>query len=253
LALTHFRLEVPIRDFVEQVASWLLFTIPGYPPINGFKATILVNTVFWSLVYEWKFYLVLPFIAALAAVGRPWIAAVGVGLCIALFSQSQIEWLFVAGCIAAYVVRLESVRTWLIRPAASIAALASIAATARFHPLAYNTLGAILLFFPFLVFAAGNSLFGALTCRPARVLGLLSYSVYLLHNWLLYLVSRLVNHFTPVADLSAGLYWILGLVVAVVTVSLSAFTYRFIEFPGMHRRGTPHARRLAANTKSNSS
>lgn len=42
---------------LQQVLAWLLFTIPGTPPINGLEKTYLINTVFWSLAFEWKFYL----------------------------------------------------------------------------------------------------------------------------------------------------------------------------------------------------
>jgi peptidoglycan/LPS O-acetylase OafA/YrhL len=231
LALTHFRLSTGLVDLVSQITSWLLFTIPGLPDINGLKQTSLINTVFWSLVYEWRFYLILPFAAAIAAVSRAWVVALGAGLCIALFSPTQIEWFFVGGCVAAHFVRLKTVRDLSAGPIGSVVALACIVVTALYQPITYSPLGAALLFVPFLIFAAGNSLFGLLTCRPARLLGLLSYGLYLLHNWVLYLVSRMVNHYTAVAGLSPAHYWALAVPVVLVTVGLSALTYRFVEYP----------------------
>ena len=233
LAFTHFRLVVPIRDLASQIASWLLFTIPGAPEVNGFSQTGLVNTVFWSLTYEWKFYVTLPFLAALAMNGRVWLAAIGISITIALFSPSQVEWFFVGGCVAAYAVRPKALRSWAAKPIGSFTALGCIAATVMYQPMTYTWVGAVLLFIPFLLFAAGNTLFGVLTCRPARLLGLLSYSIYLLHNWVLYLVSRLVNHYTPVADLTLGRYWAIGGAVALITVTLAAITFRFVEHPGI--------------------
>ncbi|WP_233882082.1 acyltransferase family protein [Paraburkholderia flagellata] len=231
LTFTHFRIVVPIGDLASQIASWLLFTIPGAPEVNGFKQTGLVNTVFWSLVYEWKFYIALPFVAALAMNGRAWLAAAGVSITIALFSTTQIEWFFLGGCVAACAVRSQALQSWAPRPVGSFVAFACIAATALYQPMTYTWLGAVLLFIPFLLFAGGNSLFGVLTCRPARLLGLLSYSVYLLHNWVLYLVSRMVNHYTPIADLTLGRYWAVVGAVALITVALAAITYRFVEHP----------------------
>lgn len=231
LALTHFRISAPLADLVSQITSWLLFTIPGMPDINGLKQTSLINTVFWSLVYEWRFYLILPFAAAIASVSRAWAVAVGAGLCIALFSATQIEWFFIGGCVAAYFVRVKAVQELSVGPTGSFVALACIATTALYQPLTYSPLAAALLLVPFLIFAAGNSLFGLLTCRPARLLGLLSYSVYLLHNWVLYLVSRMVNHYTAVAGLSPVRYWALAVPVVLATVTLSALTYRFVEYP----------------------
>jgi peptidoglycan/LPS O-acetylase OafA/YrhL len=231
LAFTHFRRVVPFGDLASQIASWLLFTIPGAPEVNGFKQTGLVNTVFWSLVYEWKFYIALPFIAALAMNGRAWLAAIGISITIALFSTSQVEWFFVGGCIAAYAVRWQALRSWAASPVGSFVALACIAATALYQPMTYTWIGAVLLFVPFSLFAAGNTLFGVLTRRSARLLGLLSYSIYLLHNWVLYLVSRCVNHYTPIADLTLSQYWAVSGAVALITVVLATITYRFVEHP----------------------
>ncbi|CAG9241465.1 hypothetical protein PCAR4_1050026 [Paraburkholderia caribensis] len=59
---------------------------------------------------------------------------------------------------------------------------------------------------------------------------MVSYSIYLLHSWILYLISRLVNHFTSIAEMSDCEYWIVGGVVVIVTVAISLLTYRFIEF-----------------------
>ena len=81
------------------------------------------------------------------------------------------------------------------------------------------------------MFGSGNTLFGLLTCRPSRLLGLLSYSIYLLHSLVLFLLSRLVNHFTELAGLSERSYRAMGAVVAVLTVMIVACTYRFIEYP----------------------
>jgi peptidoglycan/LPS O-acetylase OafA/YrhL len=231
LTLTHFRLVVSITDLASQLASWLLFTIPGMPEINGFKQTALINSVFWSLVYEWKFYIALPFVATLAMNGRAWLAAIFISITIALFSPSQVEWFFLGGSVAAYAVRSQALRSMAPGPIGSFVALACIATTALYQPMTYTWSGAALLFVPFVLFAAGNTLFGVLTCRPARLLGLLSYSIYLLHNWVLYLVSRLINHYTPIAELTMAQYWIIGGAVALVTVLLSAITYRFVEHP----------------------
>jgi peptidoglycan/LPS O-acetylase OafA/YrhL len=232
-ALTHFRLVVPVGQLASQLASWALFTFPGTPAINGFQQTALINTVFWSLVYEWKFYIALPFVAALAMNGRAWWVAAGIAVTIALFSDSQIEWFFLAGGIAAYAVRSQILRSYAPGLAGSLVALACIATTAVYQSMTYTFAGAALLFVPFVLFAAGNTLFGVLTCRPARLLGLLSYSVYLLHNWVLYLVSRFVNHYTPVAGLTGARYWAIGGAVALITVALAAVTYRFVEYPGI--------------------
>ena len=231
LALTHFRLQEPPLELLRHVMAWMFFTIPGPLNINGFGQTPLINTVFWSLVYEWKFYFLFPLLAVFARTKTQWSLAAVAALYIWLYSDTQIEWFFLGGCVAAVLTRVEMVRKLAAGWAGSAVALIGLGAALEWQPVVYSLAGAMLLLFPFAMFAGGNTLFGLLTCRPARLLGLLSYSVYLLHNLVLFLVSRLVNHFTEIAALSERSYWILGAVVAVLTASISACTYRWIEYP----------------------
>ncbi|WP_177200543.1 acyltransferase family protein [Paraburkholderia diazotrophica] len=239
LSLTHFRLVVGARDLLQQALSWALFTIPGTPPINGFEKTSLVNTVFWSLAYEWKFYLMLPLLAIFATGKRQWALAAVSAVLIYVFSQGNLEWFFLAGCITAVVVRIERVRQMARGWPATVLAISCMVATLIWQPSVYTMFGAALLFVPFTIFASGNNAFGILTCRPARLLGLVSYSIYLLHNWLLYLASRAVDHFTPVAHLTPAEYWLLGMLVLVVTIMLSLITFQFVEHPFIDRRRAP--------------
>lgn len=231
LALTHFRLQDPPLELLRHVMAWMFFTIPGPLNINGFSQTALINTVFWSLVYEWKFYFLFPLLAVFARTRTQWCLAAVAALYIWLYSDTQIEWFFLAGCAAAMLTRVEMVRKLAAGWAGSAIALIGLGATLEWQPVVYSFSGAMLLLVPFAMFASGNTLFGLLTCRPARLLGLLSYSVYLLHNLVLFLVSRLVNHFTELAALSGSSYWIIGAAVAVLTVIIAACTYRWIEYP----------------------
>lgn len=73
-------------------------------------------------------------------------------------------------------------------------------------------------------------MFGTLASRPARVLGLMSYSIYLTHYFFSYLGFRLINHFTQVSGLSVCEYWTTILVIGAVTVGVSALTFRHVEF-----------------------
>jgi len=231
IAFTHFRLLVSPLDLVRQILAWILFTIPGAPDVNALNQTYLINTVFWSLVYEWKFYIVFPLLAVFALPRVHWYLMASVALCIWLYSAPPVEWFFLSGCVAASVTRTRIARVMARSPIWAIIALACIAATVKFEASVYTATGACLLFVPFVVVASGNSIFGLLTWRPARLLGLLSYSVYLVHNWVLYLLSRLVNHYTSIATMSERAYWLIGAVVVLVTVAIAAMTYRFIEYP----------------------
>ena len=143
------------------------------------------------------------------------------------------------------LTRVATIRKFAAGWVGSLIALIGLGATLEWQPVVYSFTGAMLLLFPFAMFASGNTLFGLLRCRPARLLGLLSYSVYLLHNLVLFLVSRLVNHFTELAALSEHSYWITGVVVAVLTVVIAACTYRWIEYP--YLRGSSRTRPMGGD------
>lgn len=241
LALTHFRLLESPQQLLRNIMAWMLFTIPGAPAINTFSQTPLINTVFWSLVYEWKFYFLLPFLAVFACTRGKWCVAALAALYIHFFSEIQVEWFFLAGCAAAILTRVPQVRKIAISWVGTVGAIAAVAATLEWQPAIYSPIGAALLFIPFVVFAGGNSMFGLLTCRPARLLGLLSYSIYLLHNWVLYLASRGVNHYSRLSDLPMHSYWLVGAFVAMLTVACAALTYRFVEYPFLRTDSSPKA------------
>ncbi|MBB3258022.1 peptidoglycan/LPS O-acetylase OafA/YrhL [Paraburkholderia bannensis] len=241
LALTHFRLDVPLRDLFVQIASWLLFTFPGVPPINGFAPTPLINTVFWSLTYEWKFYLLLPLLGALTIRWGTAMVAFGTCACIALFSSSQVEWYFIAGCASAMALRISSVQRLCNGVVPAVVAICCTVTAIYWQPLIYSAGAAALLWVTFLIIAGGNTLFGLLANKAARLLGLLSYSIYLLHNWVLYLASRLLNHIVPIASLSHLSYISFGASVVGMTVLLASLTYRYIEFPLLQNQNVPVA------------
>lgn len=240
LALTHFRLHDPLMQIFRDIMSWLLFTLPGQPDLNGMVNTKYINTVYWSLVYEWDFYLLFPLMMFFAKGRGSWILFVVSALLIHWHSVNNVEWYFLYGGLAATILfQFPQIKKLLRGAAGSLLIVALSATILKETPTAYDPKYAPLFFGIFLVVASGNSFFGILTSRPARVLGMMSYSVYLTHNYLLYLTFRLVNHFHDVPSLPVYAFWIITGTVAVVVIALSAVTYRYVEFPflKMHEPG----------------
>lgn len=232
LALTHFRLNVPPSQIFKDTSAWLLFTFLGTPNVNGLPNTVLINTVFWSLVYEWRFYFVFPLLLFFSRGAASWVLLACCALLVHWYSVNNVEWYFVYGALAAMILyAVPSVRKVLVGRIGSIAVLACLGAIYKTTPTAYSASAAPLFFAVFLVLASGNTMFGVLTSRPARVLGAVSYSIYLLHNFFLYLLFRWINHFTDVIALSLFKYWTMTALVGFVTVGVSLLTYRYIEYP----------------------
>ena len=95
----------------------------------------------------------------------------------------------------------------------------------------------------FLCFVFGNDLGRLLTIPGAKVLGTISYSIYLLHGIILHIFLRVVNHFYPIASMGSSSYWVLITVCGILIVLCSAFTYRFVEHPFIE---LSHTNRLKA-------
>jgi len=101
-------------------------------------------------------------------------------------------------------------------------------------------------FIAFPVFIAllyGHSFLGMLTSNAWRVLGTISYSVYLVHATILFLSLGLVDRWRPLKEISdIQLLAILAAIGGLIVV-LSCLTYRFIEFPFMHKQSKYYAPR----------
>jgi peptidoglycan/LPS O-acetylase OafA/YrhL len=97
----------------------------------------------------------------------------------------------------------------------------------------------------FVLIAAGTTLFGFLRLAALRLLGDMSYSIYLLHGLLLYCVFVIVIGKEAAREMSVVGYWSVAAVCTPVLVTLCYCTYRFIELPGMAATSRVHAKVLA--------
>ena len=85
----------------------------------------------------------------------------------------------------------------------------------------------------FLCALYGNTFFGLISNRVARTMGLISYSIYVVHCLVLLPVLRSLDVVAPIASMPIAEYWLVGLGVGLVTVFVSAGAFRLIEYPGM--------------------
>jgi len=84
--------------------------------------------------------------------------------------------------------------------------------------------------------AAGNDLFGLLSWRGVFLLGTVSYSFYLMHGIMLYLMSHGLDHWVRIVSLSPWRYWSFICVVAAATVCLAKILHRHVELRFMSQR-----------------
>ena len=233
--LTGFQLREPPLALAKELRAWWSFGFVPTGGLNGVPYAHHINAVYWTLAYEWSFYIALPFLALFAR-SAWWVLVFAVA---ALYAQqAPIVLHFISGAIAAVVVQSGALRGHLRSPLAALAggiALASV----FLLPTAFGLAPSLLLLVFFLCVVHGNSFFGALNGTGARMLGLVSYSVYLLHCIVLFLLVHGLDAFFGVRSLGAAQYWLVVALAAAITVAISAFTYRWIEHPFLSGAALP--------------
>lgn len=218
------------RVLAEELRPWLSFGFMDTGPLNGVRDAEHINAVYWTLAYEWMFYVALPFLAVFSRGSKRLLLA---GAVLLFGLQAPIVFNFLFGAIAAALVhsrvlegRLGS--PWLLP--VPLAALAAYFVAPAMHALVKTAM--LFVFFIFVVH--GYSIFGLLRSQAAQLLGMVSYSIYLTHCIALFVTVRAVDALVPVASLDGLQYWLLAALAAAACVLLSALTYRYVEYPFIH-------------------
>lgn len=212
LALGSFRLHVPRSELLASLLPWLLFSIGGRPDVDHANMLRITCGVTWTLALEWLFYLSLPLFAWFAR--KAWRLAIYALAFGALFLVSrhlrgtaeETTGLFTAGSIVAQYAKFMLIgfgggmlvaateeplrdrlrglgrsRDWIVL--ACYVAYLTIPGIIGF--------GQVLLLAAFALLVQGADLFGFLVRPTARLLGTISYPVYLVHGVVFYAMMLL--------------------------------------------------------------
>lgn len=243
---SNFELNVTVLDLMKQGISWLSFGFLGSPPpdINGLKDTYTIESVYWTLTFEWEFYLLLPILSRLPyktpsvivlmfAAGYLASLLIPVGIVTACFGL---------GALSAYLMRSGKVDGY-IKKSDLFNVLAILVLTLVL--LGFNRGHGIyqysFVFIFFILILQGNDLFGLLRSKIAKLLGTISYSIYLIHNIVLYLIFYNFNKVQDVQGISFLTFWGLMAVAGIVTILISCLTYRYIEHPPLAKRSSHYS------------
>lgn len=238
IALSGGRLHTPIADIVMSAIRWLTFTIAGAPDINGVHNTFtMIAMVTWSLKYEWLFYLALPLFALLLSVRVPKryviMSVLTAAACLVVQPKLIHLGTFLGGVLTAYAVRSPKLCATLSGRAGSALAWVCIAAAVYSFGSAEHPVAIALLTAAFVIIACGNTLGGVLTTRSSRVLGEISYGIYLLHGFVLFTAFELMLGRAAAANLSPLIHWGVAALCTPMVVVISYATFRMIETPAM--------------------
>jgi len=233
---SRFRLREPVGELIAHVLGCCSLGV-WLPNVNGVELGRFNANVFWTLRYEWCFYMAIPLLAWFATAKRlAGLCAVAVPLGLMAASHRSIfGFYFLMGMITAQFVASDVLgprfrcTMW---PLLSISLLSAFAATHGTTPWSRCAL----MFVGFLAIAHDCRLFAFLRWPAARFIGTISYSVYLMHGIVLFVVFGAVNQVSPVERLTPCGFWSVACCCGLLTVAVSAITYRFVEHPFLSAR-----------------
>ena len=249
-ASTGFVLRTSPVAFIKELRPWLAFGLMDTGALNGLNEAHHINAVYWTLAYEWMFYLALPLLALFA---RGWSAVALAAVVLAFGTQKPIVFNFLFGALAAIIVHAQVFQGRLqdkvrggwftVVPLIWLGVYFAL-------PGGNGLLQSLTLFAFFLFVVHGNSFFGLLRTQAARVLGTISYSIYLTHCIALYVTVHAVDRLVPVRTMDGQDYWLLAALAAAGCVLLSAFTYRYVEHPFIKPQPAQQPKRAPAEALS---
>lgn len=232
-ANTNYQVNVSEIRLLKEFIGWGVF-FGG--TINGFLETKLINSgVDWTLRYEWLFYLSLPLCAFLIKklnnFGMYFLFLGSILLFFnpisnSHFSTEYIIYFCIGGGACFIAARLKSVIMNRDKLVSSINVILIL--LVLFYPKTLDFFHVIIIALLFLLIVAGNSIFGLLSLRSSVVLGEISYSIYLLHGIILYIIFSI---FRPISfvDYSIDEFILFMPLIAVIVIIVSAITYITIE------------------------
>ena len=234
---SDWSLHVPVSELLAQYGSWLLF---DGVTVNHYEDTRLITSqVQWTLQYEWFFYLCLPVVAFIVYRGKiaSWLL-LAVLMAGVVFPQeigdikTKTLIFFIVGGVTAYLARYFPQLTAVAQQRWVSYAMLLPLLGSLFMPKQYGPIYVALLPFFFVPVALGNDLWGLLSTKASIVLGEISYSIYLLHGIILFV---LFTSFTVVDLTTISLIECLLLMplMTVLVVGVSALTYLRVEAPSI--------------------
>lgn len=221
-------------DIAKEIAKWMFFRVPD---INlYYRTTLIVKGVTWTLLYEAWFYASLPLLVLVFLKKNAlWVKVIALGTVALLFWLNHIEfWIaatFLGGVFAVYW-RMDKRRIELAQTRiATVIAIACLSGVVLFLYKPFNAVGIVLLSVFFAVIASGNTLFGLLKMRPALWLGEISYSIYLCHGLVLWLIMQNILPRLQGYDHTTKWFVVSAIVITPVVILFCSASYLLIERP----------------------
>jgi peptidoglycan/LPS O-acetylase OafA/YrhL len=218
LLVTGFGLHVTPGELLRSLSSWALFCMGGIPSVNGADTRRIVAGVTWTLAMEWGFYLLLPFLGWFSRrASRSILLIVACGAAWAILKETGNR--LTQPQLIAVIEVMKSLAKFMIIGFGGGILVAVVEAPLRkvkglplkqgswvllgcyliyFFVPKVGSFGQIFLLLGFTFVVLGADLFGLITTRGVRLLGIVSYDIYVVHGIIYYLATRVEGGIHPV-------------------------------------------------------
>lgn len=237
---SNWILSEPIEKIIKESVQWIAFI---QVDINNYLFTrLIVARVIWSLAFEWLFYFSLPILGFLCfRVRASKLTFIITFILFALYAyfiwkfypSGAIKRLcpFLGGIAAVFACKITRLKELSQSKYLSINIAIILLITLVFFKDAYSIIPFLFIMVIFISFAAGNSFFGILLHPYSQLLGLISYSIYLLHGILLFATLVFIPGLKEIVIATPLNYWTYITLNCILLVLVSAISYKYIEHP----------------------
>lgn len=228
---------------IYQVSVWLInwLTFRG-TDLADFESTKILAGAQWTLIYEWGFYFLLPTIYLIINYkyfkNKPnlLILIVFTILFFIVWKETSHKYykLFLCGFLPIFLRKytltyLNKINSFHI----SIFLILLISYTFIFTQ-GYSSQQMLLTTIIFFIIISGNNIFGILNSAGLKFLGEISYSIYLSHGLILFLVFTQFS-LLSLKDLNVYYYICLLPIIFILVYIFSIATYTYIEKPFLYK------------------
>ncbi|CAM4120698.1 acyltransferase [Flavobacterium antarcticum] len=237
---TKFILQSSFLELIKNSGSWLFFSINGTKDINNFEDTFLMNAgVTWTLPYEWMFYFLLPFVALLFKIKVPTkiLLLFGLGfLVFAVINQASIRHFlpFLGGGLVVYYIQRNKLAIDFTKSKFTLLAIILLIIAVVFFHSGRKPIPVLISSLLFLFIAKGNSFFGLFSNTLSRKFGQITYSLYLIHGIVLFIIFYGIIGLENAKNLTQMEYWSIIALSIVPIIIISQLTYLYVEKPFMN-------------------
>lgn len=231
------------------IAAIIVYMTKKIPDVNFFQWFDLLNNtkpnyssipytasltagVYWTLVYEWGFYFSLPLLSFFSKKSiETSITLVFLSVYVPSFFQTGIQFQYITMFFVGMLVSDLSDRLDFSTRVCDILIVCSVCMIFLFKPKVYiaNNYMNLLLGVALFALSKNATIFGLLTIKGFKRLGDASYSIYIMHASVIFIVFKLANKLNLLQDSEYSIY--ISCVSFMFVFMVSVVTFHFIERP----------------------